>query len=114
VARILSGNAWKRVGAPGYRIVSLAGRGGQVAKDTASRVQTVRRLFAQDPKDGKTANIGTKRDVNIRFTNDPDVRNVTPAQNPRIINGSVGRRRSAKISGISLRNRSKNTNLRKY
>ena len=109
MARILSGNAHKRVGQPGWRIASMAGRGARVAADKASKL-SVRRLFARNPADGSFANFGTEKDI-LGFTNDPDIPNTTAAPKPTIMNGSQVARNSTPVGRIGVRNRATNRRI---
>jgi len=102
MARILSGNAAKAVGRPGFKRFIPAG--GRVSKDKASRF-SVRRLIARNPADPKT-------DPNaiLDFTNDPSVPNTNAAPNPTVVRAP---KNVTPVGQKGVRNRSTNRGIKR-
>lgn len=62
MTKIRSGSKYR--GLPGFkRSANMAATGAAVSKNTSGKFGGVSRVFAQDPADGDTANIGTAKDV---------------------------------------------------
>jgi hypothetical protein len=102
MARILSGNAAKSVGRPGFKRFIPAG--GLVSKTRAARFG-VRRLMKRDPADPKT-------DPNaiLGFTNNPDVPNVNAAPSPEIIRSP---KNVTPVGRKGVRNRAPNRGIKR-
>lgn len=92
-------------GRPGFitRATSARFTGRRVSKNGVG-VRGVRRLFAQNPADGKTANIGTSKDAsfiqpNVNVNGHPNPRvvkapkNVTASGIKKVVNRSTNRSR---------------------
>jgi len=102
MARILSGNAAKAVGRPGFK--RFIPGGGSVSKNKAGRF-SVRRLMKRDPADPKT-------DPNaiLGFTNHPDVPNVNDAPSPTVMRAP---KNATPVGRKGVRNRSTNRSLKR-
>ena len=110
--RIKTGNT--TVGRPGFKTkgadISQVG-GGRVSKTKASK-RGVRRLIAKNPANGRSANIGTERDLG-RFTNSPVVPNTTATPSPRILRAPVVGKNAVAKGVKRVVNRSTNRRVRK-
>jgi hypothetical protein len=103
MTKIRTGNVTK--GRPGFTrgAGSMARRTGSFVSKTKASAAGVRRLIANNPAKGTSANIGTKND-RLRFSNNSKLPNMTSGSNPRRVKAPNFAKGNAAQSGkIKLR-----------